>query len=531
MEQSATASIVLFLLLVSGFGCCWAEASAAPPPPPPASTSCTVDGVTYPDGSVWPTLDGCQQCRCSTGLAFCVRVSFCRDLAQCGVIITPPGACCPVCFGCVSPSGKKMALNETWMEDDCTSCVCRDGQTKCQASFCRTPCLHPRIVPGECCPVCDDNDDCPLQCLYGRLADSVTGNELCQCRKLPEEDFHDLQSVTNNNSGNKKTIRLHQETSASSSSSINSAINQEDDEEDDENHQDFVTASGGGCHKVPCKRMCPHGFQTDRRGCPVCKCQRCKSIQPCHKKCPLGLIHDGRGCPTCQCRSSTTTTTFAPPPLIVVSHCTTTGNVTYSLGEHWQMDDCTRCVCHQGGPTCAEMTCPILQDCPAPAILFVPGQCCPVCSSSGGGGSRTSATDDDDDLDRRDEDEPTGGMSGDGSALLTAVLVCVSLVAGLILVVAVLAFCVARQCQRLQLQEESMAAAAAVKLTAVNRLRPKSTNLDYQYNIYLHRYRENDPSCWAPLNETSESSRDKDEGASSSQCSNSPLLVNKSAAA
>jgi len=59
--------------------------------------------------------------------------------------------------GCVSPSGKKMALNETWMEDDCTSCVCRDGQTKCQASFCRTPCLHPRIVPGECCPVCDDN--------------------------------------------------------------------------------------------------------------------------------------------------------------------------------------------------------------------------------------------------------------------------------------------------------------------------------------------------------------------------------------
>ena len=215
-------------------------------------------------------------------------------------------------------------------------------------------------------------DDCPLQCLYGRLVDSVTGNELCQCRKLPEEDFHDLQSVTNNHSGKMKTIRLHQETSASSSSSINSAINQEDDEEDDENHQDFVTASGGGCHKVPCKRMCPHGFQTDRRGCPVCKCQRCKSIQPCHKKCPLGLIHDGRGCPTCQCRSSTTTTTVAPPPPIVVSHCTTTGNVTYSLGEHWQMDDCTRCVCHQGGPTCAEMTCPILQDCPAPAIFFVP---------------------------------------------------------------------------------------------------------------------------------------------------------------
>lgn len=59
--------------------------------------------------------------------------------------------------GCVTPSGKKVSLNETWMEDDCTTCVCRDGQTKCQASFCRTPCLHPRKVPGECCPVCDGN--------------------------------------------------------------------------------------------------------------------------------------------------------------------------------------------------------------------------------------------------------------------------------------------------------------------------------------------------------------------------------------
>lgn len=75
----------------------------------------------------------------------------------------------------------------------------------------------------------------------------------------------------------------------------------------------------------------------------------------------------------------------------------------------------------------------------------------------------------------------------DGTALLTVVLVCVSLVVGLIFIVAILAVCVARQCQRLRLHEESMA--ATVKLTAVNRLRPKSTNLDYQYNLYLHRYR------------------------------------------
>ncbi len=75
----------------------------------------------------------------------------------------------------------------------------------------------------------------------------------------------------------------------------------------------------------------------------------------------------------------------------------------------------------------------------------------------------------------------------EGQTLLMAVLVCVALVAGLILLVVVLALCVARQCRRLQLHEDNMT--AAVKLTAVNRLRPKSTNLDYQYNLYLHRYR------------------------------------------
>lgn len=496
------AMLAVFILL-AGLVCCRAQ----------QQQSCTVDGVTYEDGSSWPSLDGCQQCRCSSGLTFCVRVSFCRELGQCGVIVTLPGACCPVCFGCVSPSGRKMSLNETWMEDDCTTCICRDGQSKCQASFCRTPCLQPRKVPGECCPVCDD--DCHLQCLYGRAVDP-NGRELCECRKVPDEDFRDLQV----------TIQTK-------------VIDQDGDGVDgQETDGDFVMAGANeaiNCPKVACKRMCAHGFQTDERGCPVCKCQRCKSIQPCHKKCALGLVHDGRGCPTCHCRPGGSTlpsqigsgaATRLPSMTSSFSVSSSTngkclaggGNLTYNYGDRWQMDDCTHCVCHPGGPTCTEMACPL----PCHNAIFVPGQCCPVCDDS----SRTSAT-------------PTGGSSNqqrnetrdgmaDGTALLTVVLVCVALVAGLILIVAILAVCVARQCQRLQQHEESMAA-AAVKLTAVNQLRPKSTNLDYQYNLYLHRYRETVPNGW-PFDgsERSTDSQDKDEGGSS-QCSNSPLLMVKSA--
>jgi len=439
--------------------------------------SCTVDGVTYADGASWPSVEGCQQCRCSSGLTFCVRTSFCKDLGQCGVIVTLPGACCPVCFGCVSPSGRKTSLNETWQEDDCTQCVCTDGQTKCLASFCQTPCLHPRKVKGECCPVCDD--DCHLQCHYGRKVDA-NGAELCECLKDSEERL---------NQGDVDT----ESTSASSEEKedVKFVTNVEQDVND-------VTSR---CPEVKCSRLCPHGFQVGRNGCPLCKCQRCKSMSKCTKKCALGPVHDSRGCRTCQCRSPLT----AAPTV----KCLTT-NGSYSSGQRWQLDVCTSCICHHGGPTCTETACPL----PCHNPLFIQGQCCPVCSNSG----RTVSID--------PGSNQSDGVT-DGTTLMTVVIICVALVGGLILIVAILALCVSMQCQRLQLHEENMA--AAVKLTAVNRLRPKSTNLDYQYNLYLHRYRETPSSCWSPLTtlsrEVGGSSEGSKEEGSSSQRSNSPLLM------
>lgn len=262
-------------------------------------------------------------------------------------------------------------------------------------------------------------DDCHLQCLYGRAVDS-SGRELCECRKVPDEDFRDLQV----------TIQTK-------------VIDRAEGVDGQEADGDFVTAGANeaiNCPRVPCKRMCAHGFQTDERGCPICKCQRCKSIQPCHKKCALGLVHDGRGCPTCHCRPGVSSSTSPSQnggatrqPVMTSSFsvssssngkCLAGGsNLTfYNYGDRWQMDDCTHCVCHPGGPTCTEMACPL----PCHNAIFVPvsrpvlifddsphqkfglprvtkstltlnktqGQCCPVC----GDGSRTSTI-------------PTGGSS------------------------------------------------------------------------------------------------------------------------
>ncbi|XP_076473074.1 antistasin-like isoform X2 [Babylonia areolata] len=66
-----------------------------------------------------------------------------------------------------------------------------------------------------------------------------------------------------------------------------------------------------------CRRYCPNGFQTDSRGCPVCRCKT-EPVRPpcggiCKRFCPNGFLKDGRGCPVCQCR---------PCPLVRCSrHC------------------------------------------------------------------------------------------------------------------------------------------------------------------------------------------------------------------
>ena len=207
---------------------------------------------------------------------------------------------------------------------------------------------------------------------------------------MPDEDYRDLR-VT-----------------------IKTRLISPDDEEIDENYLTTNENEALSCPKIPCKKTCQHGFQTNGRGCPICKCQRCQSIQPCRKKCPLGLIHDARGCPTCRCRTSAVGSPVTPSVTWSPSNGPTTTslsngdgkcfsavtNATYSYGERWLVDDCTQCLCHPGGPTCTEMACPV--PCHHPvfvpvtihylitsflcthAELFTKGQCCPLCDSDGG---------------------------------------------------------------------------------------------------------------------------------------------------
>ena len=96
--------------------------------------------------------------------------------------------------------------------------------------------------------------------------------------------------------------------------------------------------------------------QVDSNGCPVCKCRRCRSMALCEKKCTLGLALDARGCPMCQCRSPTVVSPLSAATQVT---CQTGNGTLYSIGQSWQVDQCTSCICRQGGATCTETTCPL----------------------------------------------------------------------------------------------------------------------------------------------------------------------------
>lgn len=126
--------------------------------------------------SYW--LIDCQICQCFAGQTICHR--------SCDEIRRPPN-------NCLSENLKRsFSHGETWKEDECTQCECKNGENKCLTSFCRPIHCHNKIkVQGECCPICpnvtaivEDNIDLttePAKTVNG----TITPKEPCSSVKSP----------------------------------------------------------------------------------------------------------------------------------------------------------------------------------------------------------------------------------------------------------------------------------------------------------------------------------------------------------
>ncbi|CAH1788161.1 unnamed protein product [Owenia fusiformis] len=147
------------------------------------------------------TMDTCTQCTCVKGTMVCERDNCpILDCPQ-SDIVQQDGKCCPVCKekpkqGCEF-DGKPYEHGEVWKKDICSSCVCDEGEVRCQVQQCSNVLSCPRnykleLLPNECCPRCVEKD--AVCAVFGdphyRTFDGKIYNFQGQCSYILTQDCH-----------------------------------------------------------------------------------------------------------------------------------------------------------------------------------------------------------------------------------------------------------------------------------------------------------------------------------------------------
>ncbi|XP_060118610.1 von Willebrand factor C and EGF domain-containing protein isoform X1 [Heteronotia binoei] len=186
------------------------EVTVPPPPstssptvsPATLPSICWHEGVPHENGSYWME-PGCLNCSCEGGQVLCIAMT-------CQVTCSHPvpaveGECCPSCTGCLydgiaRAEGDVFALSN----ENCTVCVCLAGNVSCISPECiPTPCRS--SVQTDCCPCqpaeCHfrgltyaegaefslDGDDCTTcVCRQGEVECSFTP---CPTLECPRDDW------------------------------------------------------------------------------------------------------------------------------------------------------------------------------------------------------------------------------------------------------------------------------------------------------------------------------------------------------
>uniref|UniRef100_A0A3B3VJK7 VWFC domain-containing protein n=1 Tax=Poecilia latipinna TaxID=48699 RepID=A0A3B3VJK7_9TELE len=227
--------------------------------------------------------------------------------------------------GCLH-QGQERANGETWEDpsDPCAVCVCHEGSV--------TACRDPVMPPGECCPVCTG------RCFH-QGAEHESGSTF---------------------------------TSPSDPCSTCTCLNE------------VVT-----CQRRPCPLHCLHPMPFDTC-CPVCDdcfyegvvhtqghtfasvsspCERCTCVRGTVSCVPVV-------CPPTPCDQPVTEPGQCCPECTDSRESCLYQGTQYHSDEHWQVDECTNCMCVSGDVHCRSERCPPLT-CAKPAVI--PGLCCPHC--------------------------------------------------------------------------------------------------------------------------------------------------------
>ncbi len=373
--------------------------------------TCMIDGEEFQHGE-WYDDGPCKTCQCDNGKMEC-KTESCPVLS-CSDPIKVKGQCCKVCVDefkqCTGKDGAKRKHTEEWKEGDCTTCVCIDGTTSCEALSCPTlSCPQPIRAGGECCPRCPA-DPQPKTC---RLKSGIeyasgqswpkgpcrtciceSGSKLCETDTCPELTCDNPEAV-----GDECCMRCPED--------IPTCV-----VEDGTEYKHGETWQPGDCTTCEClegtvtceDKLCPepaceNPVKVDGECCPQCpgvpSPKSCKyargtkahgdtwQLSPCKScSCTNGRVDcDAEICPTLTCTDKVRIEGECCRKCIEdAKDCasTTPEGDPYKSGESWTNPDdaCETCICLDGSEICTTSSCPAT-DCEDP--IAVETECCPRC--------------------------------------------------------------------------------------------------------------------------------------------------------
>ncbi|XP_007943208.2 von Willebrand factor C and EGF domain-containing protein [Orycteropus afer afer] len=362
----------------------------------PGPSPCWYQGAMHESASRWIE-PGCTQCWCEDGEVTCGKVTC--DAICSHPIPTRDGSCCPTCTGCFH-SGVIRAEGEVFSppSENCTVCVCLAGNVSCIAPKCPPGPCHgsPQSDCCTCVPVrcyfhgqwyadgavfSGGGDDCTsCVCQNGEVECSFTPCPELDC---PREEWW---------LGPGQCCFTCREPTPMTGCSL------------DDNGVEFpigqIWSPGDPCElcicqadgSVSCKRTdcvdsCPNPIRIPGQCCPDCSagctytgrifynnetfpsvldpCLSCicllGSVACSPVDCPITCTYpfhpDGECCPVCQ-------------------DCNYEGRKVAN-GQVFTLDDepCTRCTCQLGEVSCEKVPCH--RDCADPPVP--PGDCCSSC--------------------------------------------------------------------------------------------------------------------------------------------------------
>ncbi|RWS13650.1 hypothetical protein B4U79_14567, partial [Dinothrombium tinctorium] len=289
--------------------------------------SCHHENKTYANGEQWK-IDKCTHCECRNGLKFC-KTKTC-DYGECSGGDEPGDECCPRCaHGCFDEKKRKAYhTNQSWLEDDCTTCECSNGKISCVSTVCQAPqCADPKWIPGECCPYCEE---CEIECEYG-FKRALNGEQLCECITLTRDTFDPM----------------------------------------------FCSPY------EKCDLNCSsHGYVISSEGCALCECNNkpclneTTATELCDKECKYGFKIDEIGCVLCECALPELTNDSQTLATTKDDESCYLHDKVYRNGQTWN-ETCHECVCRDSQAMCTPYLCPRLS---CANVRVLNDSCCPLCS-------------------------------------------------------------------------------------------------------------------------------------------------------